>query len=68
MKRVTYQYWMSMPDGETYAVKLINGIPKWINGPLYHEEVTSENLPNFNWDDPFDGNTDDYMLINIEDM
>lgn len=64
---VSYQFWTSILDGETYAVMLVSGEPKWINGPLHYSEVILEDLPNFNWDDPFEEDPDRFVLASVHD-
>jgi hypothetical protein len=50
----TYQFWQHVASSDIYAVRLEQGAPAGICGPLDRAEVRRENLPAFDYDDQRD--------------
>lgn len=50
----TFQFWQHIASSEIYAIRLEHGGLTGICGPLHRNEVRSENLPDFDYDDQRD--------------
>ncbi len=50
----TYQFWQHVASSDIYAVRLEQGEPTGICGPLDRAEVRRENLSAFDYDDQRD--------------
>lgn len=61
--RVTHQYWQHKRSGEIYAVRLIDGEPRYVCGPLYYADWTDGMPDQYNFDAEWDDNPDDYQLV-----
>lgn len=61
-----YQYWDD-PSGETYAVAIKNGKPRYTSGPLYYKDVAENDPQEYNFDDPWspEDDPDEWRLHSV---
>ncbi len=63
--KIEHQYWQHKASGATYAVRIIDGEPKYVTGPLHHRDVNIYAPVEYSFDDRFEGDPEDYALAEM---
>lgn len=59
-----YQYWQHKTTAETYAVHIVDGVPRHYTGPLYHPALALRIICRDIVD--FHENPDDFHLVSVD--